>query len=56
MVKNVKMFELGDMLSKEVYCNSNVSLRGGLGRFFVIFLKKAALTPFDHISHVFRGT
>ena len=28
------MFELGDVLSKEMYCNSNVLLTGVWGRIF----------------------
>ena len=40
------MCKLGDVFSKEVFCNSNVSLRGSGGgapsrwAIFVIFLKK----------------
>ena len=69
------MYKLGDVLSKEVHCNSNVSLTGIWGpnpsrrrlwrsggevlsgrAIFCDFLKKKpALTPLDHISHVFRA-
>ena len=57
------MSKLEDVLSKEVYRNSNASQTGILGaqlpaagRFFVIFWKKkAVLTPLDYISHVFRA-
>ena len=54
------MSKLGNVLSKEKYCNSNVLVTGVWGRspqlmgdFSEFFEKKAVLTPFDHISVVF---
>ena len=52
----MKISKLGDVLSKEVYCNSKILLTGVWAIFRNFLEKKAVFTPLNHISHVFSAS